>query len=424
MHRMDARNPHVFPVPGKMKYQISVRAAKQMVLSQASPGSTIRVPCLKALNRTLRSAVRAADDVPPFDNSAMDGFAVRVADCASVPVALDMREVITAGQWPSQSLQQGQCAAIMTGAPVPYGTDAIVPVEWTRSAGQGQVWIDRVPSPGAYIRRAGQDVKKGECVAEPGVEITSSVLGMIAAAGTYEVTVSRRPRVAVVTTGDELHAVPGLLPDGKIRDINGPVLSALLTESGACPLGPFHARDDFSSLTQVIEAALHGSDVLLVAGGVSVGQHDLVKRVLEEIGLVMLFWRVRQRPGGPLAFGLLGERAVFGLPGNPVSSAVCFEQYVRPYVAALLGRKRVRRTRMHAILETPAPKKKGMHFFVRGVVRSTADGRLMARVTGPQASNLFTSLVRANCIIHLDEAMGSAPAGTVVELEPFTWPAG
>ena len=407
-----------------MRYRISVSEAQQLVLSHATPVEVVRLPHPRSLGRTLRAPVYAADDLPAFDNSAMDGFAVRWKDCQALPVTLRVAETITAGQLPSKALQENACAAILTGAPMPTGADTVVPIEWTEEAAPSQVRIGRAPAQGTYVRRTGQDASKGDRVCEAGVVITPPVLGMIAAAGVDEVMVSSLPRIAVVTTGDEIHTTPGRLPRGKIRDISGVALAAQATAAGATPIGPFHARDHVSSIQQAIEAALEKSDLLLVAGGVSVGERDLVKAVLDDMGLTMQFWRVRQRPGGPLAFGLLGGRAVFGLPGNPVSSAVCFDQYVRPFVAAMLGRNQLRRPRLRAVLSKDTPKKSGLHFFSRGVYCSGADGRLMVRDTGPQASNLYSSLVRANCIIHLEEEVTAARAGATVEIEPFSWPIG
>ncbi len=407
-----------------MKYRISVSEAQQLVLSRATPVEALRVPRSRSLGRTLRAPVRAADDLPPFDNSAMDGFAVRWEVCQALPVTLRVAETITAGHVPSMGLQKNACASIMTGAPMPSGADTVVPVEWTEDAAPSWVRIGRVPAQGTYVRRAGQDGRKGDRVCEAGVVITPPVLGMIAAAGVDEVMVSRLPRIAVVTTGDEIHAAPGRLPWGKIRDISGAALAAQVTAAGAMPIGPYHARDHVSSVEQAIEAALEKTDLLLVAGGVSVGERDLVKAVLDDMGLAMQFWRVRQRPGGPLAFGLLDGRAVFGLPGNPVSSAVCFDQYVRPLVAAMLGRSQIRRPRLRAVLSKDTPKKAGLHYFARGVYSASADGRLMVRDTGPQASNLYSSLLRANCIIHLEEEVEAAPAGSAVEIELLSWPIG
>ena len=410
-------NPPVIQSPCALQTRISVAEARQLVLDDVEPLACEQVPRPRALGRTLRMPVCAAEDLPPFDNAAMDGFAVR---CADLPARLPVVETIFAGQWPHKVVEVNTCSAIMTGAPMPPGADAVVPVEWTTRIAPDLVQIARVPEHGMYVRHSGQDARKGAVLVSSGVVVTAFGVGMIASAGVQEVVVSQRPRVAVISTGDEVFAGRGPLPEGKIRDINGAALTAQVTDAGGVAIGPFYARDNEYSVVQTITKALEASDVLLVAGGVSVGEHDLVKDALDTLGIEMCFWRVRQRPGGPLAFGRLQGRAVFGLPGNPVSAAVCFEQYVRPLLATMLGNRQIHRPRLSAILSAPTPKKKGLHFFTRGIYRYGADGRLMVRDTGPQASNLYSSLAQANCFIHLEESVASAPAGMCVFIEPLT----
>ncbi len=402
-----------------MRYRVSVSEALQLVLADVSGVSAEHVPLPQALGRTLRTAICSADDLPPFDNSAMDGFAVRSADCATLPVMLRIADTVTAGRMPGVPVTEGACAAIMTGAPLPAGADTVVPVEWTELVEPGLVRIRRAPAKGVYVRRAGQEARRGDTMLEAGLVISPQILGMAAGAGMHEVAVSRIPKVGVISTGDEVYAGRGPLPEGKIRDINGIALAALVTAAGGEPVGPRYARDDAGSVARIIELLLAQSNLLLISGGVSVGQHDLVRTVLKDMGLDMLLWRVRQRPGGPLAFGRLGGRAVFGLPGNPVSSAVCFDQYVRPFLAAMLRRMQVHRPRLWATLSAPTPKKKGLHVFARGIYRSNAQGQLVVRDTGPQASSRYSSMTRANCIIHLEEEVEAAPAGMRVAIEPL-----
>ena len=372
-----------------------------------------------ALGRTLREPAVAKDAVPPFDNSGMDGYAVRYADCSTVPVALKIVETILAGSLPEKNVEPGSCAAIMTGAPLPPGADTIVQVEWTESAGPGLVRICRIPKKGQHIRLKGKDGKPGEHTVESGTVISPFVLGMLAAAGMENVAVGQLPRVTVVATGDELHTEGGLLPYGKIRDINGPALMAQVKTAGGQALGPYYVGDEASSILKTLSIACSGSDIVIVSGGVSMGQHDLVKDVLDDMGAEKKFWRVRQRPGGPMAFSMLGECAIFGLPGNPVSAAVCFDQYVRPYIGTMLQRSRTDRPRMTATLSKPISKKAGLHYFVRGTVRPTGSGQLTVCDSGPQASNQYSSLARANCIIHVAEDAGNLPSGTLVEIEPL-----
>ncbi len=407
-----------------MKYRISVREARHLVLSNAPSARTVTLALGASHGRTLRHQVRTAEALPPFDNSAMDGYAVRSADCQVLPVTLAVQETIHAGDCPTRPVGHRQCAAIMTGAPMPAGADVVVPVEWTVEAGVRQVQIERVSSVGTYVRRAGRDAQAGMAVALLGTVITPPVVGLLAAAGARSVVVSRRPRVAVVTTGNELYRLPGPLPFGKIRDISGAALPAQIWAAGGKPLGPFHANDTVADTRRALAAALEAADAVLVCGGVSVGRRDLVRQVLDGMGFDMIFWRVRQRPGGPLAFGGLGEVPIFGLPGNPVSTAVCFDQYVRPFLASMLGRAEVHRPRMHALLSAPMPKVRGLHVFARGHCFSGADAVVQVQDTGPQASNLIASWVGANCIIHLEEEMETAFAGATVEVELLHWPPG
>lgn len=395
---------------------IAFDKARQIELDAAAEQSHEMVPLSQALGRTLANDIESRDTIPPFDNSAMDGYAVRVADLHEVPVALRVIDDVPAGTTPSKAVRPGTCVHIMTGAPVPDGADAIVPVEWTESAGEAAVRIHRTPEPEQYIRPAGLDVRVGDVMAEAGRVITPPVIGMLATLGFGRVPVTVPPQVAVIATGDELVPIEASLEPGQIRDSNGPALAAQVRTAGAIPQGPFTARDDQADIRRVIEEAL-GADVLVFSGGVSVGKHDYVKQVLDAMGMGLHFWKVRQRPGKPLAFGTLQGKLVFGLPGNPVSSAMCFEQHVRPVLAKMLGRQRLIRPRHPAVLDAPSPKVENLHHFARGRAAFGDDDRLHVRDTGPQASNLFSSVVRANCIIHLPEGLEEAAAGTAVEIE-------
>jgi len=403
-----------------MKEFISIVEARSIVLGMVSSLPTERIAWSNGLRRTLAQLIRSRDDIPPFANSAMDGYAVRASDLQVLPATLPVVEDIPAGTFPQQAVEPGTCARIMTGAPFPEGADAVAPVEWTQQGKDGTVQFNRAPAPGEHVRAAGQDVRDGEVVFEPGQVITPPVIGMLAMLGYPEVEVYQRPCVAVISTGDELVDASEALGPGKIRDSNGPALVAQVASAGAEALPPFRARDTLSSIRHIIEQALD-ADVLLFSGGVSVGAYDLVKQVLDEMGMELFFWKVRQRPGKPLAFGRLQGRFVFGLPGNPVSSAICFEQYVRPALAKMQGRRELLRPRYTARLDAPTSKKAGLYYFARGCAFYDADGRLCVHDTGPQASNLYTSMVRANCIFHMPEALEDPPVGTLVEVEWLDW---
>lgn len=403
-----------------MEEFISVEEAWNAIASVLERQPAERVPLMETLGRTLAEAAVSRDAIPPFDNSAMDGYAVRSEDLREVPRRLRVCERIPAGSYPQQVVQPGTCAQIMTGAPFPEGADAVVPVEWTEGETEGGVLIRRAPQPGQHVRAAGRDVLAGSRVFEAGQVVTPPVLGMLAALGYAEAAVRSRPRVAVIATGDELvdpAEVPG---PGQIRNANGPALTAQVQHAGGDPLPSLHARDDPADLKRVVEQAL-AAEVLVFSGGVSVGAYDHVKDVLDRMGLELLFWQVRQRPGKPLAFGTLQGKPIFGLPGNPVSSAMCFEQYVRPALACMLGRTDVRRPRYPAVLDEAVSKKAGLHHFVRGRAFFTSAGTLRVRPTGAQDSNLYSSVVRANCIVHLPEGMEDPPEGTAVMLEWLDW---
>ena len=403
-----------------MRQFISVEEARSIILGQMDALPAECVAWNEAVGRTLAEAIRSHDNIPPFDNSAMDGYAVRSADLQSLPVLLSVIEDIPAGTFPQQTVVPGTCARIMTGAPFPEGADAVAPVEWTEAGEDGQVRFNRAPQPREHVRDAGQDVKAGELVFASGQVVTPPVVGMMMTLGYPTVAVAQRPRVAVISTGDELVDASEALGPGKIRDSNGPALAAQVVSAGGEALPPFHARDNPESICAVVKAALD-ADVLLFSGGVSVGSYDFVKQVLDEMGMELLFWKVRQRPGKPLAFGLLQGRRVFGLPGNPVSSSICFEQYVRPALAKMLGRRTLLRPRHAARLSAPTPKKPGLHYFARGIASFDDAGRLRVRDTGPQASNLYSSMVKANCFFHMPEAMEDPPINTPVEVEWLDW---
>ncbi len=306
----------------------------------------------------------------------------------------------------------------MTGAPIPAGADAVAPVEWTEPDGD-RVRIGRAPTLGQHIRPAGQDVLPGDELVGAGHVVTPPVIGMAATLGYPTLAVRVPPRVAVVATGDELVAADRTPGPGQIRDANGPALAAQVVAAGGIVVGPLHARDDMSDARRVLAAALD-ADVVVVSGGVSMGDYDVVRDVLDGLGVVWDFWRVRQRPGKPLAFGRRRDTLVFGLPGNPVSSAVCFEQYVRPALAKLLGRAPMPPL-VPAVLAEDVAKQAGLHHFVRGLAEHGADGLLRVRPTGAQGSNLYSSVLRADVLIHLPEATEHPTAGTRVEVEWLAW---
>lgn len=401
-----------------MKTMISYDDARRIVLNGVTILDAESVDLAHALGRTLAESVESRERIPPFDNSAMDGFAVRASTVSRPGVVLRVAGTIAAGGEMPPRLPNDGCLRIMTGAPIPEGADAVVPVEQAEAAADGSIRFKTAAAEGAFIRRAGENVSIGERVLEKGVRITPPVIGLLATLGYAHVTVSRRPVVSIVTTGDELVDVADTPGPGHIRDCNGPALAAQTIAAGAVPDGPLRVGDDRDRLRAVLEKAA-GSDVVVVSGGVSMGQFDFVRDELERLGFDAHFWKVRQKPGKPLLFGLIDRTPVFGLPGNPVSTAVCFEQYVRPALARMLGRANIESSRERAVLDADVKKSPGLHHFVRGLLSAGAELRVVP--TGPQGSHVSRSLVLADCLLHLPEEMEDPRKGTEVWIERFTW---
>ncbi|HKV56306.1 MAG TPA: gephyrin-like molybdotransferase Glp, partial [Candidatus Binataceae bacterium] len=319
---------------------ISVDEALQIVLDNVAPLGIERTSILDAPGRVLAEEIRAPRDIPGFDNSAMDGYAVRAADLAAAsesnPVRLEVLETVGAGVMPSKRVEAGQAVRTMTGAPIAAGADAIVPVERTRGSGSLVEFLV-APEKGAFVRPCGEDLKEGELVISPGKTLTPSDLGMLASLNRAMVDVWRKPRVAIVATGDELVDVDTVPSGAQVINSSAYALAAAIRETGAEPVMLKVARDQPEEVRARLAEGL-AFDALLTTGGVSVGQFDHVKVVLDELGLRQLFHGVAQKPGRPLKFGTIGGRPVFGLPGNPVSTMVCYYLYVRPALRRMSAR--------------------------------------------------------------------------------------
>ncbi|NND70138.1 MAG: molybdopterin molybdotransferase MoeA [Rhodothermales bacterium] len=399
-----------------MKELVSYTEALGRVLDARLNCNVEKILLAQAVGRTAGQDIVSNDNIPPFDNSAMDGYAVVSSDASQAPVTLRVVEEIPAGAVPRESVQPGTCSRIMTGAVIPEGADTVVPVEQTLSDGE-LVTIRTVAPKGQHIRRSGADIARGDVVVGRGTRITPSTVGILAAIGAHRVPVVRMPVVAVVATGDELVEPGEELSPGKIRNSNGVTLAAQAAAAGAVVLGPFVARDSRESVQEILDD-IEAADIIVFAGGVSVGEFDFVQEALEKRGMETIFWRVRQRPGKPLLFGDLKGVPVFGLPGNPVSASVCFEMYVRPLIEASVGMEPARLS--EARLGETVKKKVDLHYFARGVLKSDS-GDLVVNMAGPQASNIFSTMVRANCIVHLPEDRETIEKGELVQISPLTW---
>lgn len=394
---------------------VSVEEASRIILRQVSPLPGEEVALLQAVGRVLFENVRASRNVPPFANSAMDGYAVRWQDVARAsatdPVTLSVLEDVPAGCVARRRVTMGNATRIMTGAPVPRGADAIVRVEYTESIGD-RVRISRVDGQGSHIRGIGEDIQKGRLILEMGRLLISADIGLLASVGKSRVRVYRRPTVAIISTGDELLEVDDAPRPGKIVNSNSYTLSAAVQEIGAVPHPLGIVRDKRKSLASAFKRALH-YDVVITSGGVSVGDYDLVKGALVDLGVRMALWKVAQKPGHPFAFGRMGSKPVFGLPGNPVSSAVSFLLYARPALLKMMGYKSVFLPVITATLEHEIKKTKGLKEFIRCRLRED-DGRSFVSSTGTQSSGVLHSLSLAQGLIVGKEEETLIPKGSQV----------
>ena len=396
-------------------------------------------PLAETLGLVLAENITSRDNIPPFDNSAMDGYAVRVADIAGAtyanPVMLEVVADIKAGDVGDAEIVSGTAARIMTGAQVPAGADAVVKVEDTTTKESGErdkfvtnggsvmlpVEIKASARPGENIRRAGEDIAAGAAVLSQGTAIGPAEIGVLASLGFASVSVYRRARVAVITTGDELIEIAEALKPGKIRNSNAYSLAAQIETAGAEPIRLGIAADTKEDVRNRIATALAKADVILTTGGVSVGQYDVVKDVLEEMGAERIFWKVAQKPGKPLGFWLLDNAFIFGLPGNPVASMVCFEEYVRPAVRKMMGYSRLFRPSVDAILTADIKKKKGRVHLIR-VMTEIKNGEYFAASTGPQGSGILKSMVLADGLAIVPADVEFVAAGEKVRTRLITMP--
>lgn len=394
---------------------LKITDAQRLVLESVILMSPEQVPLEHALGRVLAEDIFANRDLPPFDVSAMDGFAVRSVDLSLVPATLVVSEDIKAGDMPRNIIKAGQCARIMTGAPMPQGADAVIRVEDTQEVSADAVQIMVVVKPGHDVRPQGENMKNGDVVLNKGTEITPGVIGVLATVKAALIAVCRRPSVAILSTGNELEGMNEVVDPNKIPDSNTYALMAQVQALGIEPVLLGIARDDPLELEQHLQRGL-AYDVLLVSGGTSVGVHDYVRPTIEKLGVKMKFWRVAMKPGHPLAFGMTDKTAVFGLPGNPVSSMVCFEQFVAPAMRRMMGNPRLFRRTLTARLAHPIKKRPGRTEFIR--VQLTQDGAAyLASSTGTQSSGVLLSMALADGLLILPSDNSGLEAGVQVTVQ-------
>ena len=393
---------------------MSADDALARILSGVPALPAVSVPLLDALGLVLAEDVSADRDVPPFRNSAMDGYAVRADDVARAPAQLRVVGEIAAGGFPDRAIGRGEAMRIMTGAPMPDGADTVVRVEDTDNRSD-VVTITAATPKGLSVRQVGEDLRKGETILTSGTVLRAAEIGLLASVGKAMVRVFKRARVAVLSTGDEIVDVDAPIARGQIRDANRYSLASAIRAAGAEPWVRGIVRDTPDALRAALREAM-SADVIVTSGGVSVGDHDHLKPVLSELGSID-FWAIAIRPGRPLAFGELrdGERRVpiFGLPGNTVSSLLTFELFVRPALLRMQGRRNVTRPRARARLLEPVDKIKSLRFFARGIYDADAG---TVTTTGPQGSGILRSMSLANCLIDLAEGRDRYEAGETVDL--------
>lgn len=395
---------------------LPVEAALERVLELSSPLPPEDVQVSAGLGRALAAPVFATRTLPPWDNSAMDGYAVRSADLASMSARLRVTSVIHAGEQPGRPVGAGEAARIMTGAPLPPGADAVVMQEKVRVDGDFVV-VNDVARPGQNVRRRGEDVEAGALLLAEGTRLGVGEAGLLWAQGLTTVPVRRRPRVAIASSGDELCDVTEA-PGGRIVDTNTPVIAELVRLCGGEPVVLGRAPDRLDAVEALLAKGLD-FDVLVAVSGASVGERDFTREALARLGVEMDFWKVAMKPGKPLAVGRRGPTLVFGLPGNPVSSMVTFELFVRPALRALLGLPSITPP-LPGRLTTAIHKPAGLRHFLRATVELRPDG-MWATPLKSQSSGALTSAAGATHLISIAPDVTQAQAGDVVEVLPLSW---
>ena len=408
---------------------ISVEQALEKILSYVDVLDEEESPILDCLGQVLAEDVYSSIDIPPLDNTAMDGYAVRAEDTHGAnrqsPRFLRVIDTIPAGSISRHKLEPGTAIRIMTGAPIPEGADSIVPFEYTDEAqhkeSPGEIGILCEVEVGWNIRRAGEDITKGSLILSKGAVIRPSEVGVLASLGRSRVMVIRRPVIAILATGDELVDINQPLPPGKIYNSNTYSVAALVERCGGIPKILGIALDSEDSLTAKLQQGLD-ADMLITTGGVSLGDYDIVKDVLAKQGEIT-FWTVRMKPGKPLAFGTIKGIPHLGLPGNPVSSMITFELFVRPAILKMMGKKDLAKPIVDAVIEDSIVNSDGRRIFARAVVEKR-DGQYFARLTGPQGSGILTSMTSANGLVIVPEDKAGVKAGDTVQVMMLDWSEG
>ncbi|MDD5224043.1 MAG: molybdopterin molybdotransferase MoeA [bacterium] len=398
---------------------VGFKEARKIVLEKADPLRPEKAGLRESLGRVLAADMVAGRNLPPWNNSAMDGFAVRARDVRTAgentPVDLKVIGDLPAGKQWKGKVGAGESVRIMTGAPIPAGADAVARVEITREIDRGRIQVLSSVPPGNDLRRAGEDVRAGSVVLMAGAEIRPAEIGILAAMNISKVPVYQRPRVSILATGDEISRVGKTVRKDRIISSNSYALAAQVIEAGGIPLDLGIARDDREEILDRLSRGLQ-ADIIVTSAGVSVGDYDFVKDVYRELGVKIIFQRLKTRPGQPLVFGRIGRKSVFGLPGNPVSSMICFEEFIRPLVRQMTGHRNIFRPEIpvragEALEKNP----RQTHFLRCRIFRQR--GEWWGETTGPQGSGILSSMVKADGIMIFPEGLERIAKGDLVRVQ-------
>jgi len=398
---------------------VTVREAIDRIVAGVAILPTEDVPLLEAQGRVLAEPVDSPLTLPPYTNSAMDGYAVRADDVRgaskATPKRLRIIEELPAGRLPTKPVEPGECSRIFTGAALPDGSDGVIRQEDTTREGSEAVVLDDRDA-GRNFRMAGEDLQKGARVFEPGTLLEAAQLGVLASMARSRVTVYRRARVAILASGDEiadLDQAEAILAGEKIASSNSYTLHGLVRDAGGIPVMLGIAKDTLASMQEHFQRGIRDADIIVSTAGVSVGEHDFVRDALASLGATMDFWRVAMRPGSPLGFAQVGGTPWIGLPGNPVSTMVCFELFVRPALRRMQGHRVLHRRTVQVRMDDTAKTPGRLTHFLRGIVRDEA-GTLKAKLTGPQGSGILTSMAKANALLVIPEGRDAVLPGETV----------
>lgn len=398
---------------------VTVERAIELVLNSVKPLPPEKIPILRAAGRVLSENIISAFDIPPFDNSAMDGYAVIAADTVRAsrenPIQLKIIDEVRAGENRIlKRVEEGTAIRIMTGAPMPDGADAVIQFEDTRDD-DGNALIMRLVERGENIRLSGEDIHRGSTVLSVGDRLKSSDIGLLASLNIETVLVYSRPRVAIISTGDEIVRVGEEMKPGQIRNSNVYTLFSEIEKYAGLPESIGIARDTPDDIKEKLLRA-SGFDVIITTGGVSMGVYDYIKDAISDLGIKIVFEKIQMKPGRPCVFGTKNNTLFFGLPGNPVSAMVTFMQFVRPALLRLMGARKIEKPMVNAILEEDIKKKPDREHFIRGYF-SIKDGVVFVNTTGPQGSGILRSMSMANCLIILPIGIESVKAGEKITIQ-------